>query len=651
MHNKIGIKMHYFDNHYKNKDKHFLKLHGGLSESLLPVSITGDEAFSQPYCYNLSAFISKSKGVPESIYGDEVSCEIKDPALSFPSRFIHGIITHVEYRETDSELIICSLKLQPNFSLLELGKSSRVWKGMSIPDIVETILMENKISDVDFRLYSDYPALEYCIQYRESDCDFISRIIEEAGIYYYFIHSPTNHIMVFADHKSALSESKEKDIYLSTPKSSFNPATIREWHVSSELIPGEFSLTGYDINKADSVRVKSSCYEISKALKNIHLGDISPLDNRGLLTEKIDKVIRSRESNTTFWWGDTEAWWLACGERFHLKNIEDKVGDYYVFSLKLRALNDYGTCSGDFSCQIQALKQDIHWCPKESQEKPIVPGVLIAKVIGPEAEEIYTDAHGRVKIQFPWEEEGSKDEASCWVRVSQLWSGSGFGSHFIPRVGSEVFVSFIQGDPNHPVIIGSVYNGKNKPPFELPKNKNLSGFVTKNINNSNNGEGHKFIFDDKKGDECITITSQKDFLLTVNNDSFHEVKNNLSVNVLKGRCTKIDSGDDCLDIKKGNLNKNIAGAYNIKISNGNYNMTINGGAGNIKADKTLTIESTQSITFKVGSNKIELSPSGVTITGTLIKIEGKATTEVKGTMMTIQGSAMTQIKGGIINIG
>lgn len=643
--------MHYFENHYKNKNKHFLKLHGEFSEGLLPVSITGDEAFSQPYCYNLSAFISKSKGVPESIYGGEICCEIKDPALSFPSRFIHGIISHVEYRETDSELIICSIKLEPNFSLLKLGRRSRVWKGLSIPNIVETILKENKISDIDFRLYSDYPALEYCIQYRESDYDFISRLIEEVGVYYYFIHDSSRHTMVFADHKSAHSDSKEKVIYLSTPKSSFNPASMREWHVTSELIPGEFSLTGYDINKADGVRVKSSGYKSSQALRDIHFGDISPLDNRQLLTEKVDKVIRSRESNTTFWRGNTEAWWLACGERFQLKNIEDKVENYYVFSLKLSALNDYDTCSGDFSCQIQALQQDIHWCPKESLEKPIVPGVLIAKVIGPESEEIYTDAYGRVKIQFPWEEEGSKDEASCWVRVSQLWSGSGFGSHFIPRVGSEVFVSFIQGDPNHPVIIGSVYNGKNKPPFELPKNKTLSGFITKNINNGDNWEGHKFIFDDKKGDECITITSQKDFLLTVNNDSFHEVKNNLSVNILKGRCTKIDDGDDSLDIKKGNLNKNIAGNFNVKISNGNYNMTISGGAGNIKSDKTLTIESTQSIAFKVGSNKIELSPTGVTIVGTLIKIEGKATTEVKGTMMTIQGSAMTQIKGGIINIG
>ncbi|HCN5613378.1 TPA: type VI secretion system tip protein VgrG, partial [Escherichia coli] len=135
--------------------------------------------------------------------------------------------------------------------------------------------------------------------------------------------------------------------------------------------------------------------------------------------------------------------------------------------------------SGSFSCQIQALDSDINWCPLEPKDTPVIPGILIAKVIGPEAEEIHTDAYGRVKIQFPWEDARTGEKSSCWVRVSQYWSGFGAASQFIPRVGTEVFVSFIQGDPNYPVIIGSVYNGKNKPPLDLPKKKNISGFVTK----------------------------------------------------------------------------------------------------------------------------------------------------------------------------
>lgn len=317
----------------------------------------------------------------------------------------------------------------------------------------------------------------------------------------------------------------------------------------------------------------------------------------------------------------------------------------------MKAFNNYDSESGAFSCQIQALDSDINWCPLEPKDTPVIPGILIAKVIGPEAEEIHTDVHGRVKIQFPWEDAQTGEKSSCWVRVSQYWSGLGVASQFIPRVGTEVFVSFIQGDPNHPVIIGCLYNGKNKPPFDLPENKNISGFVTKSIGSENKEAGHRFIFDDKKGNEHISITSQKDFLLIVKNDSIHEINNKHALKISKGRSTQIERGDDELEISKGNLNQTISGDVNIKITNGDYGLIVGGGAANIKSDKTLTIESIQSLIFKVGSNKIELSPSGITITGTLLKLEGKATTEVKGAMMTLQGSAITQVKGGIINIG
>ncbi|ENB8986599.1 type VI secretion system tip protein TssI/VgrG [Escherichia coli] len=643
--------MHYFDRHYKNQDKHFIKIHGQLAEILLPISIVGHEGFSEPFCYNLKAFVRKGREGPKNIYGNKICCEIKDPTQSFPARFINGVITNTEYGDNDTELIVCNFKIEPDLALLKLSKSTRVWKEKSVPDIISTILNEYNIRDIKFLLYKKYTPLEYCIQYRESDYDFIYRILSEVGIYYYFIHSCDEHVMVFADHKSAHSGTKETELYLTTPKSSFKPASIDEWHISSEIIPGEFSISGYDMNKAEGFRVRMDGYEYTKGLKKIHFGDISPLNDREILTKKISTLISSRESNTTFGWGKTEAWWLSCGERFKLKTVEAKTFNYYVFSLSLKAFNDYDSESGSFSCQIQALDSDINWCPLEPEDTPVIPGILIAKVIGPEGEEIHTDAYGRVKIQFPWEDGRTGEQSSCWVRVSQCWSGFGAASQFIPRVGTEVFVSFIQGDPNCPVIIGSVYNGKNKPPLDLPKKKNISGFVTKSIGGGDKNEGHRFIFDDTKGDEKISITSQKDFFLIVNNDAIHEIKNKHALKVLKGRSTQIESGNDELEISQGNVNQTIAGDFNIKLTNGDYRLIVNGGATNIKSDKSLMIESIQSLILKVGSNKIELSPSGITITGTLLKLEGKATTEVKGTMLTVQGSAITQIKGGIINIG
>ncbi|HGX9207680.1 TPA: contractile injection system protein, VgrG/Pvc8 family, partial [Escherichia coli] len=148
--------MHYFDRHYKNQDKHFIKIHGQLAEILLPISIVGHEGFSEPFCYNLKAFVRKDRGVPKNIYGSKICCEIKDPAQSFPARFINGVITNTEYGDNDTELIICNFKIEPDLALLKLSKSTRVWKEKSVPDIISTILNEYNIRDIKFLLYKKY---------------------------------------------------------------------------------------------------------------------------------------------------------------------------------------------------------------------------------------------------------------------------------------------------------------------------------------------------------------------------------------------------------------------------------------------------------------------------------------------------------------
>ena len=243
----------------------------------------------------------------------------------------------------------------------------------------------------------------------------------------------------------------------------------------------------------------------------------------------------------------------------------------------------------------------------------------------------------------------------CWI-----------GSQFIPRVGSEVLVSFIQGDPDFPVIIGSVYNGNNKPLFSLPKNNSKSGFITRSVNNGRIGEGHQLIFDDKKDNEKTTLSSSGDFHLSVKKDMVSDINNSMSLIVAAGRTSEIKKGNDNLIIKQGDLKNEVTGNVNIKVTNGNYSLNVSGGSGSLVSDKKLILESTQSIQLKVGTSEITISPSGVIIKGTMIKLEGQSTTEVKGitlklegqavtemkgTMLTLQGSAMTQIKGGIINIG
>lgn len=289
-------------------------------------------------------------------------------------------------------------------------------------------------------------------------------------------------------------------------------------------------------------------------------------------------------------------------------------------------------------------------------------------MVGPDSEEYYTDDNGRVKISFLWGEKSAAgtDKTSCWVRVSQVWSGEGFGSQFIPRIGSEVLVSFIQGNPDYPVIVGTVYNGQNTSPFSLPENNCKSGFITRSVKNGKKGEGHQLVFDDKEGEEKVIVTSSGDSLLTVKKDMISTINRSMSLTIAEGRNAEIKRGNDRLVLKEGDLHNDVHGNINIKVSNGDYNLKVSGGSGSLITDKNLTLESTQSIKIKVGANEITISTSGIDIKAAKITIEGQvsaevkaatlkfesqAISEVKGTMLTLQGSAMTQIKGGIVNIG
>lgn len=200
-------------------------------------------------------------------------------------------------------------------------------------------------------------------------------------------------------------------------------------------------------------------------------------------------------------------------------------------------------------------------------------------------------------------------------------------------------------------MTGSVYNGQNKPPLSLPEEKNHAGFVSRSSLNGNVEEGHELRFDDKKGEERLVITSQKDLLLTVKNDVTTRITKNVTETIGENRTTELTKGNESLTLKQGDYALDIKGNLQESLTSGNHQLNISGGGSTVKADKACVIESTQSIELKVGSSKITLSPSGITLSGTTIKIEGKGTAELKGAMVTVQGSGMTQIKGGVTMIG
>ncbi|EJF5752638.1 type VI secretion system tip protein VgrG [Shigella sonnei] len=645
------IIMSYSEKYIKNQDKHFLSLHGKLIDSLYPVSLRGSESLSEIFSYDLTCFTTDTGFPVEKLNGMSLTCKIGNRKQLYPSRFINGIITSVNCTETGDNNIICNMLIQPRLVLLTLGKKTRIWKNSSVPDIIFSVLKEYDISGIQNRLYNRYADAEYIVQYKESDYAFISRLMSEAGIYYFFEHDKNNHNMIIADGVSSHTTVSKIGLKLFTTTSDESPETVRNLNMSSQLLPGNFSLSGYDLQKVARIDVKSKILPGSGVLSDIDFDDITPLNDREQLSRKLDVMIKSAEGNKTCWHGNTGAWWLSCGERIRIDRGKGNASNYYVASVTVDTGNCLESFSGNFCSRIKLFRDNINWCPASTEPKSRIPGVLVAQVVGPEGEDVYTDKYGRIKLKFPWEDTNTHDNVSCWVRVAQGWSGTGFGCQFIPRIGSEVLVSFMHGDPNHPVVIGCVYNEKNKPPFELPGKKNISGLVTRSLKNDDHTRGNWILFDDKKDDERLSIKAQKDFLLIANNDAITDVKGRSQLTVADGKNTHIKQGDDITDISNGCLKRNVYGDMKINISNGNLELITNGGTGAIKTDRTLTVESRQSIVFRVGSNKIEISPAGIIITGTTIKTESKATLEIKGIMTTIQGEAMAKISGGIINIG
>jgi type VI secretion system secreted protein VgrG len=640
---------------------HFLHWNGTVAEDLLLLSVSGCETVSTPFCYELRSMTALDEKGIAAMHGKAVSCQIGDGLHNLPQRYVHGIVTQIQHGRDADDQTVCIFRLEPAFSLLQLGRSTRVWQNMTVPDLVSKLLGEHKINQVDLQLRNTYTKREYCIQYRESDFDFISRLLEEEGIYYFFIHQENQHQMVLADQPAGHPSAKAGKLPWHHQGKNLILGNVDSWSASSVLIPGEVVLSGYNMQKAAAVADSQDPVSTTRSVEHLKFTDVTPIAERTQLTSKAKNAMEGFEANTQLYDATVNAHWLSCGEVFSLTDHPTDNDTYRIQSLSLEVTNNFESSTGGYHCAIQSLRNSVKWRPASSRVAPEIAGVLLAKVVGPSSEEIHTDEYGRIKIQFPWDTKNKNDDtSSCWVRISQPWTGSKFGFQFIPRIGSEVLVSFIQGNPDFPLVTGSVYNGQNKLPFPLPDEKTESGFATRSTSNGGMEDGHRLSFNDKKGEEKLTITAQKDLLLTVKNDVTSEVSHEVKSKIGANRDTEITKGDDTLVLKqgslhitlnKGDLEQKVSGNVNTSLTNGNYSLTATGGSGKIKTDKTCVIESTQSIELKVGSNKIAISPSGITISGTMIKIQGSGTAELKGAMTTVQGTGMTQIKGGIINIG
>ncbi|CAN5846010.1 type VI secretion system spike protein VgrG1b [soil metagenome] len=555
--------------------------------------------------------------------------------------------------------------LVPQIWLLTQKNQSRIFQHISVPDILKEVFQG---FDIAYEIQGTFEPRNYCVQYRESDFDFASRLMEEEGIYYYFEHTSGSHRMIVANmptsHRLCLSRST-LPFHLVVGTEEGWIASVLSWNIAHQLRTGKYSLWDHNFE------LPTSNLE-AEQLSRFNIGGNQNLEHYdfpgeyakrfdgidksgGDQTDRLNKVfedrrrvaeIRQQEIDVVYKTikGSSDSCALTAGYRFELSDhpVSENNSFHVLVSVQIEAVQSPGYASDDvvgnpymasFSCIPYADNpQKAPFRPLRKTPKPVVQGTQTAIVVGPAGEEIFTDKYGRVKVQFYWDRHGQMDAgSSCWIRVGTLWAGKQWGVIHIPRIGQEVIVDFLEGDPEQPIIVGSVYNPETMPPYELPDNKTQSGVKSRSSKEGSPSNFNEFRFEDKKGSEDIYLHAEKNWTIMVENDKNQTVGHNETLTVKNDR-TKIVKRDEKNTIGRDYVHDVIGESTNSVGKNKKTSVALD---ENHNVGKKYTLaatneinESSMKIEISAGTElilngpggQIKIDASGVTITGVLVKI-------------------------------
>ena len=506
---------------------------------LLLVRCAGTEEISSLFSFDLEMLSENHNIAFKDIVGKNVTVAII--LADGGKRYFNGIISRFSQGRGggdaggDPRFSNYTATMVPFFWLLTRTSDSRIFQGLSVPDIVEKILKEKEVLDYEIKLHSSYDKRDYCVQYRETDFNFVSRLIEEEGIYYFFKHEDKKHILVLSDvpdeHKPC--PNQETARYQISAGGQLEEDMLKSLDIAQEIRVGKYTLKDFNFETpATDLKVEVPSQQA------LGPGEREVYDYPGGYGKRAegDRLANIRmqeeEAAVTTINGSGSCRAFTSGFKFELRDYyrDDMNNKAFVLtSIHHEATQEYVPSERDtelsYSNNFSCIPFNVPFRPRRRTPRPVVEGIQTAIVVGPMGEEIYPDEHARVKVQFHWDREGMRDEnSSCWIRVSQVHAGAGFGGIDIPRIGEEVIVDFIEGDPDRPMITGRVYNGNNKPPTSLPEAGMVSGLKS---NSTPGGGGDNTItLDDTKGKEKITIHGQYDMNTTVDHDQTLTVHNN-----------------------------------------------------------------------------------------------------------------------------
>ncbi|MEZ5749060.1 MAG: type VI secretion system tip protein TssI/VgrG [Caenibius sp.] len=658
-----------------------ISLGGGQSEQLKLVRLNAYEALSEAFMISIEALaLGEIELLPHLGKPAAIECTIEGTHV----RYFHGIVIAGQFlEERGGAGFLYRLNLAPMSHFHEQGSNFRIFQNMPVIDIISEVLGDCGIA-FELRGTISTRTLAYCVQYGESDFAFVTRLMEEEGLYYFYEHSKSAHKLMICNKPGSHPELAEsKLIYnplsdsaaLRDAKNSFTQKAgtfVQNW---SECVTSgaenKVTLWDYDFIKPETSR-KAEADD-----KEMHPEDKIEVyrwpgryyeegqgkDLSAVLLES-RRAQRLRYEGTSRYAGITPGYTFSLGEhpngRFN--------SSYLIMQCRTQLADEQyrsGTSGGETLVEFTTIPADVQFRAPIVTPRPVARGPETAVVTGPPGEEIHVDEYGRIKVQFHWDRKGKLDDkSSCWIRVSQT---GGLGNIIIPRIGHEVLVDFVNGNPDRPIVVGRVFNASHMPVYPLPQHKTRALWRTKTYKQDTGSDlpdaesldtgkpgANELRFEDATGKEELFIHAERDMNTRIRHDESHHVGKDVAIKVGKNRTEevgvneKITIGANRTEDVKGKETVTVVGDRKVTIKS-NDTLKV---SKNIKIDagKEISITAGSKITLTVGSSTITLTPTKIKLSGVMLDMEGKATAKLKSTMTNVEAQGILTAKGGVVLI-
>jgi len=499
---------------------------------------TYTEAISQLFRFDL-VMLSENPSISFSdIVGQRVTVSVRRPDGGL--RYINGFVSRFAQSGSDARLTYYHAEIVPWLWFLTRWADCRIFQNKTVPDIIKQVFTDRGFNDFEDRCEGSFPTREYCVQYRETDFNFVSRLMEQHGIFYFFEHSDSKHTLILANsvhaHQQCPGQSRVSLREDAGPGALPDyEDVITEWRMDQEVRSGQYALSDYNF-ETPSTKLLENLSTRKEVAQNTKY-EVFDYPGVYLNISEGERIVNLRmeeeEAFVTVAAGNGTCRSLIPGFRFDLSDHyrHDMNRGYIVTEVQHAAsLGDSYTSDDESSItyanSFSVIPDDTSYRPPRLTLQPVVQGPQTAVVVGPSGSEIYVDKYSRVKVQFFWDRKGKHDEqSSCWIRVSQPWAGKQWGFVAIPRIGQEVIVDFLEGDPDRPIITGRVYNAEQMPPYALPANQTQTGIKTRSSRGGGTSNFNEFRFEDKMGEEEFYAHAEKDLTTEVEHDEKRTVGN------------------------------------------------------------------------------------------------------------------------------